>query len=569
MTLQAHPLTRALVLLLLAIVLSPSAFAATIDEAAKLVHDGKYKEAIGVYDSILSSASSLTAADARYGKGLALKALRRYPEAVACWEDLIKPGFRNPRQEEALLETAKTRAFDMNQPSTALKFYDRFFKSFPASKLKMEARYQQCGTYYQLGDFKQAKSRFETFLRDFPESYLNPEVRRMVALCDANLTPVPAAPKQETKRAFKPSGAIMEDTAEKLNQALEKADQLLASQQHEKALKAYMDVRRAFPLSNKDEKALFLIGKCHAALGRHDKAAAAWNELALKSRGNPESEYADACLLALGNLHLNAMGDPKKALPYYETLLRTMPESSFRPEANHQLGLIYLYQGKLSEALAIFEKERESNPQDTNAPPDSLTRLIEACKGARSYTPDFTETPQGIQAASHIRRGDVFFTAKEYGKARKAYEEAERLAPGTEEGAYAIMQAGRCWNQLGQFRKALRCYEPFLKQYQNSSWADDALLRAGVIHVGPLNDAKSGAKLYRTILERYPRSNEADRALLNLGLLACWGSNRDEAKSLFQRLIEDYPNSPYITYVQESYLAEMEEDQGIKKQTNR
>ncbi len=99
MTPQAHPLTHALTLLLLAIVFSPSAFAATLDEAAKLVQDGKYEEAVGAYDSIIGSASSLTADEARYGKRLALKALRKYPEAVAYWEELLKPGFINPRQE--------------------------------------------------------------------------------------------------------------------------------------------------------------------------------------------------------------------------------------------------------------------------------------------------------------------------------------------------------------------------------------------------------------------------------------------------------------------------------------
>ncbi len=283
---------------------------------------------------------------------------------------------------------------------------------------------------------------------------------------------------------------------------MSKAGKLFEAKDYEKALKAFQDIRRGFPISEKDEKALFLTGRCHARLGQDDKAVAAWNEIVLKSRGRPQSEYADDSLLALGNLYLHTRGEPEKALPYYKALRETMPESELIEESEHQLGLILFYQGKTKEALAIFEREREAKPQDTNAPPDSLTRLIEACRGERSYTPDFVETPKGRQAAAHIRRGDVFFTAKDYAKARKAYEQAEGLAPGTEEGAYALMQAGRCWNQLGQFRRALRCYELFLKQYQYSSWADDALLRAAVIHVGPLNDGKSGAKMYRTILER-------------------------------------------------------------------
>jgi len=564
----------AISLLLLPHIVKASVTNNILADAAQLVQEQKYVEAIRVYDTTIKSGAGAAVPEAKYRKGLCLKAQKQYPTAVACWEDLIKTGFANHYQEDAMLEMAKTYAFDLNQPEPALKLYERFFKKFPASARLMEARYQECGVYYQQDKHEQAKARFEQFLKKYPDSYLTVEVRKMIILCDDKLASAAESPEPKQPPIVIPrsSGSPIEDLTAKSSRAFNKAEELFKVGQYENALKAYQNIRRSFPSSAKDELSLFRIGQCYANLGQDDKAIAMWDEIVTKSRGNSENEYADDSLLAMGDLYMQAYGKPEKALEYYQILIKTMPKSKLIPQAEHQLGLVYLYQGKMNEARVIFEKERKVTTQDTNAPPDGLTRLIEACKGGHRYVPDSQETAQGRQAGTQIRQGDVYFTAKEYEKAKKAYEQAVRLVPGTEEAAYALMQAGRCCNQLGQFQKALHCYEPFLKQYQNSSWADDALLRAGVIWVGPLNDRKSGAKLYQTILERYPKGSEADRALLNLALLSYWGKDFSKAQKLFQRLIENYPDSRYAPYVMKSYLMETEiamENQKAKQEVKR
>lgn len=528
-------------------------------EAASLMGAGKSREAAQIYDALIQeSRVSRDIHKALYLKGMCLHALKQPRQALACWDELLKPDVVDPYQDDALLEMAKTYAFDLNQVEPALKLYERFFKTFPASKRLMEARYQECGVYYRQGKHAEAQARFERFLKDFPNSYLTAEAGKLLALCEKKLAAPPPAPKPTPKPTVVPRSSGSLDSTAELSQALAGAEELFRKGRYEDALAAYQKIRSNFPFSAKDELSFFRIGQCYVNMGQDDKAVAAWGEIVTKSRGKPESEYADDSLLALADLYLQTRGEPEKALEYCQTLIKTLPESELIPRAEHQAGLIYFYQGKPNEARAIFEKERALAPQDTNAPPDGLTRLLEACKGERRYVPDCQETARGRLADTQIRQGDVYFTAKEYAKAKTRYAQAVRLAPGTEEAAYALLQAGRCYNQLGQFKNALRSYEPFLKEYQNSGWADDALLRAGVIYVGPLRDGKSGAKLYRTILERYPKGNEADRALLNLALLSYWGRDFSKARDLFQRLLEEYPDSRYAPYVKTSYLMELE-----------
>ena len=534
----------------------------TMADAAKLVQEQKYTEAIGVYDAIIKAGAGPAVPEAKYRKGLCLKAQQQYPAAVACWEDLLKTGFANPCQEDALLEMAKTCAFDLNQTEPALKLYERFFNKFPSSKRLMEARYQECGVYYRQGNHEQAKARFERFLKEYPDSYLTAEVRKMIALCDEKLklAAVPEAPEPKQKPTVSPrsSGKPIEDPAAKLNAAVEEAEESFKAGKYEAALKAYQDIRKKFSSSEKDELALFRIGQCHAKQGQEDKALAAWGEVVAKSRGKPESEYADDSLLAMGDLYLQTRGEPDKALEYYRTLIATAPDSEFIPQAEHQLGLIYFYQGQMNEALVIFEKERKLTPQDTNTPPDSLTRLIEACKGERSYVPDKTETAQGRRAGAQIRRGDVYFTAKDYEKAKKAYEEAVRLVPGTEEAAYALMQAARCHTQLRQYRQALDCYEEFLGKYQASRCAGDALIRMAVIHISRLDNESAGRKVLETIIKDHPKFKAAERAMYYLATLDFWDKRWTKAREEHLALMRKYPNTEYIPYITNTILPEIE-----------
>ena len=163
-----------------------------------------------------------------------------------------------------------------------------------------------------------------------------------------------------------------------------------------------------------------------------------------------------------------------------------------------------------------------------------------------------------MQAAGHIRRGDVFFTAKEYGKARKAYEEAERLAPGTEEGGYALMQAGRCCAQLKQCKKAINSYKGFLGQYKTSSHAPDALLRMAVVYISHIGDDSSGKKVLEILAKEYPDHEKAQTAMYYLATLDLWDKRWKQAKTRYLALMERYPDTAYIPYITNTILPELE-----------
>jgi TolA-binding protein len=88
-----------------------------------------------------------------------------------------------------------------------------------------------------------------------------------------------------------------------------------------------------------------------------------------------------------------------------------------------------------------------------------------------------------------------------------------------------------------------------LTTYRESQYAHEALLRAGVIYVGPLHDMDSGAKMYSTLLERYPHSTTAETAQYHLATLAYWKKDWERALEMYQRVAEAYPNGRYAQLI--------------------
>jgi len=140
---------------------------------------------------------------------------------------------------------------------------------------------------------------------------------------------------------------------------------------------------------------------------------------------------------------------------------------------------------------------------------------------------------------------DVHFAAERWEKAEGIYLRAARTAPPTETAAWSDMQRARCLAQLGKLSKALDVYSRFRTEHRRSVWADDALLRAGVLCAGPMGDPPKAARFFREILADYPDGDQAETAFLYLATLAWWGGEWAEAERLNKAFLEKYPGSPF------------------------
>ncbi len=504
-----------------------------IARARKLTASGKHQEAINIYDVILNRWKlSPYTQEILYRKGLCLRALGKFPEAVQTWQALLKKFHYGPWQDDALLDIARTRAFKLKQLDLALEDYQEFVKKFRRSDRLPEALYQMAWIYYTKKEYTKAKALYKSFLKDYPDSSASDRARQWLQRCDQALQAARHASHQSKKK----------DKASEAKILFQKAESLYSRGNYQDARKAYQKItgNLRFARSGEYEIASYRIGSCLSAEGDYKDAIRAWDELLFRRR---ESSWADDCLLAAGDTYLEILDKPTYALKAYARLLKDYPKSNLVSQTQHKLGLCYFHLGRFKEAEEIFRRELVGKPGDKKA--TGLERLIEACQKQRSHLPGGAEGSFG-KAARWVKLGDTYFTSRQYDKARDAYQKAVKKETRSKEGAYALMQMARCYKQLGQHQQALKCCKKFLAGYKKSQWTDDVLFMSGKIYMGPLRDKRKAIEKFSEVVDKCPHGEKADVALYFAGMLYYGDGKYSKALRKFETLAREYPKSGFL-----------------------
>ena len=116
----------------------------------------------------------------------------------------------------------------------------------------------------------------------------------------------------------------------------------------------------------------------------------------------------------------------------------------------------------------------------------------------------------------------------------------------------------RIHNWSFEFKPALTRFLEVANKYGASPWADDALLRAGVICYMNLDQPEEALKHYRRIVRRFPRRNEADHAAYYIGLVYEWTGRPKKARASYNSFLKRYPGSIYVGGVKRRHLPAVE-----------
>jgi tetratricopeptide (TPR) repeat protein len=94
-----------------------------------------------------------------------------------------------------------------------------------------------------------------------------------------------------------------------------------------------------------------------------------------------------------------------------------------------------------------------------------------------------------------------------------------------------------------QFQEAIGLYRRLADTYSSDRASGEALLTAAAIAKGDLRDAKQAQEILGQVLERFANNaGYASRATLQLGRLALENNQKDTAKVLLQRVLQNFPH---------------------------
>ena len=533
---------------------------ASLSLVKEMTGQGKETEAIRVCDELIRK-GSFDVREALRQKGLCLHRLGRLSEACLCWEYMLRGRMAQSKDDDILLKLASTYAFSLRQPAKAEKYYQYLLKQQPPGKYFPDAQYQYAGIRYVAKDYTNAMVLFQKHQRDFPGSVYAEKVNEYLGLCKKAIEAQEMVVMSAKVKADEEAPRVVKKS--RTQQEFEEAEALFMRKLYKEAFKTYQAVAND-SYCHERNAAIYRMGQCCSELGKDEEAIRHWGKIVKPRLGETNTQYAVQSLKAIGDAYFDKLADDESAMKYYRKLVATYPEDSLIPAVMEKIGIIYLYQGKMEEAKPVFEALRPATP-DPNEPPTGLDRLIALCNGqAAPQLPDLKVVARDNRATVALRKADIFFTAKRYEEALHAYKTAESLVKGSEDSARALMQVGRCYRQLGEFQKALECYNHFLVTYRRSSLADDVLMRIASLDCLLANQAGM-TECYRRILKEYPDGDMAWQAQLSLATMAYWSRDWAKALKLHEEFVQKFPGSPCIELVVAKRMPEIKAALGAKK----
>ncbi|MGQ9732059.1 MAG: tetratricopeptide repeat protein [Candidatus Zipacnadales bacterium] len=203
----------------------------------------------------------------------------------------------------------------------------------------------------------------------------------------------------------------------------------------------------------------------------------------------------------------------QEALLYYQRVLEDYPQSEEIGVAAYRLAHAKYQTQDYAGAIAAFR--------------DLLKRV-----------PDTQYKPAALYWI-----GESHFSLKQYEQAIQAYEESRKLAPQGEFASWAIYSIGMSQLELGNGEAALQSFRTVIQDYGDSPVAAECELRVAdaLREAGRIEEAITA---YENVLKRGEERLTAG-ALHGLAWSQFDQEQWAKARSTFERLLREYPNSAY------------------------
>jgi TolA-binding protein len=378
------------------------------------------------------------AADGALARAQILEQLQKKEEALAAYELVIERYGTGQRLATALFGAAQLHG-QLGHHGKAAELYQRLLDEFPDFAQKDAALYQLAWACH---DSQQAAEAEKAFRR------LHAEHRGSRFWGDATF--------RTAQAAF---------VAGRCEEAGRLADELLASRPqadvlaHTLLLQGRLAVNdekwaavapplerllKEFPESPLREAAEYYLAEAEYQQGRHEQAARQFAALAPRLAGQTDKWVAMVPLRHAQSLaHLQRWAEARQIA---EGIAAAHGDFEAQYEVDYVLGRCLAGQAMFREAREAYE------------------RVIRSANGGRTET----------AAMAQWMIGETYFHQKDYRTALKEYLRVEILYTYPKWQAAALLQAGKCCEQLGHWSLAAKYFERVVSQYGNTEFKAEA-----------------------------------------------------------------------------------------------
>lgn len=278
----------------------------------------------------------------------------------------------------------------------------------------------------------------------------------------------------------------------------------------------------------------------------HQDQQDAFSESTLTELVNSTLTYADSATnfvpLKDAADELLSYGQRAKAKQIYRIYVDKIVTSDIKDEELNNIALGFYKEGNLDLAQTIYDVYIERIIQST--PKEKLLPLLIDIAKSFSYRDEGLNDP--------VYAEKVFAKIEEIGAIDAFDEELLYLR------AFNLEKAK-------EFIEAKDLYLDLVKRYPNTTYADEANYKIGIISTYILRDIESGRSFFKGLGQKETLSPQVISSLYQLGLLSQWAQDYIKAKEYYNKLIERAGNDFIETKTNASErLKEIEEERPIE-----
>lgn len=492
---------------------------------------------------------------------LAVEGLNSIVDSASLGANLSTPLF---------LLTEANAAVNRNYP--ALDAARQFLLLYPDDPRAGEVRYRRGVTAYREGKREEAQESFAAIVRDKDdreeESYywlgrLMADVDSLDAaeeLVDRSLAESPheftddalylSAWIKEGRGEYEQASALYRRLVDEFPESDLQVDAQLRlgvnqarNGYHESALTLFSSLT---PQTERQrEELLFYTAESNAALGRHERAITAYNEFL---RGFPLSTHARAARYGLGWSQLQS-GQYAPALTTFRTL--TDANDSLAAAALYQIGAINTVRGDTASAFAalhelVYRLPYESFSDNAYYQLGRMYYRRAEYDSARHYLQiaarQFPESDVRVEAFYLL--GESYAAMQQYDNAHYSFSRTHKL--GTETAnplvGRALYREGVMLYYVGRFNSAVDRLRRYVAEYPSAENIDEGTfwLAEALYQDGTYDEAE---RFYETVVERYRTSRYHEPSMYGVAWSQFQQKKFKEAVASFDNFVKTYPNS--------------------------
>jgi len=403
---------------------------------------GRLEEAAKTFAQLIDRyPHSTLSPEAALARGEVLEKLDRPDAALEMYHRVIEQYGDRPQVADAVLAAARLHD-RLEQHAEAAALFDRFLDEFRDHPERDVAIYQRAWVASAMGDSSRADRLFEQLKREQPDSRYWPDATYRLA--------EHAFEGRDFKRSEQLLSELIQSKpgAELAQHALYLQGQLQAVQGNwDAAVAPFEQLLADHPSSALAPMAEYWLAEADYRRGRYDQAAERLDRLAQSTADDRENWVG---MIALRRSQVRAHKKQwAEALEIASGIAKRFPNFNQQYEADYVIGRALAMQARFEDARQAYRR---------------VTRSADGSS---------TETA----AMAQWMIGETYFHQKDYRAAIREYLRLEVLYAYPKWQSAALLQAGKCYELLGQADQAQQLYARIMKEFAETSFANEAARR--------------------------------------------------------------------------------------------